>query len=147
MINREDVKLLIFGQIQEEMKSLFEKEETSSIIEIGWVQSDLVYQYFYAADLVVFPGLHSVLWEQAVASGVPCAFSKMDGFEHVLVNHNCILMDGKDAEYYESMIKEQIDNPIQFEALKRGAESPAIEQFYYSRIARQVLEDVGIKLM
>lgn len=139
-----NVKLLVFGTISEEMKPLFEKESTAQILTIGWVNSDKVYEYFYAADLVVFPGLHSVLWEQAVASKVPCAFSKIDGFDHVLVNGNCILMTGKESEYYEQMIKELVDNTEKYQTLYQNSKSALFDSFYYSNIARQVLIDVNL---
>lgn len=143
-LGRKNVKLLIFGKINEDVKPLINAEVSSQILNIGWVNSDKVYELFYAADLIVFPGLHSVLWEQAVASKTPCAFSKMDGFEHVNVNDNCILMTGKDALYYERMLKNLLDNKECYASLKANSENEASEQFYYSRIARQVLTDVGL---
>ena len=143
-LKRENVKLLIFGKINDDVKPLFDAENSSQIITVGWVNSDKVYELFYAADLIVFPGLHSVLWEQAVASKTPCAFSKMDGFEHVDVNGNCILMTGKDSEYYSTMLSNLLDNEDRYKELKNNAQSPAIDIFYYSRIAKQVLSDVGL---
>lgn len=143
-LKREDVKLLVFGKINKNVQRLFDAEATSNVITIGWVDSDKVYELFYAADLIVFPGLHSVLWEQAAASKTPCAFSKMEGFEHVNVNDNCILMTGKDAGYYQEMLSRLLDNREEYFKLKNNSNSPATEQFYYSRIAQQVLSDVGI---
>ena len=143
-LKRENVKLLIFGKINENVQPLFDAEATPNIITIGWVDSDKVYELFYAADLIVFPGLHSVLWEQAVASKTPCAFSKMDGFEHFNVNNNCILMTGKDAGYYKDMLTNLLDNKEVYLKLKSNSNSPATEKFYYSRIAQQVLSDVGL---
>lgn len=143
-LHRDSVKLLVFGKINEDMQPLFEAEQSPNIITIGWVNSDKVYELFYAADLIVFPGLHSVLWEQAVASKTPCAFSKMGGFEHVNVNGNCILMTGKDSDYYKNILSELLDNKEKYITLKVNSTSEATEQFYYSKIARQVLTDVGL---
>lgn len=143
-LHKDKVKLLVFGRINEDMKPLFDAENSPNIITIGWVNSDKVYELFYAADLIVFPGLHSVLWEQAVASKTPCAFSKMEGFEHVNVNGNCILMIGKDAEYYKNMLCELMDNKEKYNTLKAYSMSDATDKFYYSKIARQVLTDAGL---
>ena len=142
-LHRENVKLLVFGKINEDIQPLFDEEASPNIITIGWVNADKVYELFFAADLIVFPGLHSVLWEQAVASKTPCAFSKMDGFEHVNVNDNCILMKGKDAVYYRNMLKELLNDKNQYNALKANSNSEATEMFFYSRIASQVLTDAG----
>ena len=143
-IKNEKLKLLVFGKIKEEMQPFFEAEKSTNILTIGWVDSDKVYELFYAADLIVFPGLHSVLWEQAVASKTPCAFSKMDGFDHVNVNDNCILMTGKDSNYYARMLMEILDSDEKYHSLKANSNSDATEQFYYSKIARQVLTDVKL---
>lgn len=143
-INRSNVKLLVFGKINEDMKPFFDAEASPQLIIIGWVDSDKVYELFYAADLIVFPGLHSVLWEQAVASKVPCAFSKIDGFEHVQINGNCILMEGKTSKYYEEMIKDLLDNNDKYQTLKSRAKNPEVEKFHYSKIANQVFKDIGL---
>lgn len=143
-LHKDNVKLLVFGKINEDMQPLFDEEKSQNIITIGWVNSGKVYELFYAADLIVFPGLHSVLWEQAVASKTPCAFSKMDGFEHVNVNGNCILMTGKDAGYYENMLCGLLDNKEQYNILKANSSSDTTEKFYYSKIACQVLSDAGL---
>lgn len=143
-IGRDNVKLLIFGAIEKGMRQIFDEEHSVHIIEAGWVKSDKVYEFFYAADLVVFPGLHSVLWEQAVASKTPCAFSKIDGFNHLNVNDNCIFMDGKDSLYYENMIRKLIETPEQYARLKENSLSSKVNKFNYSYISQQVLQDVGL---
>ena len=143
-LHKDNVKLLVFGRINDDMQPLFDAEQSPNIITIGWVNSDKVYELFYAADLIVFPGLHSVLWEQAVASKTPCAFSKMQGFEHVNVNGNCILMTGKDTEYYKNMLSELLGNKKKYNMLIANSTNKATEKFYYSKIARQVLTDAGL---
>lgn len=143
-LQRDNVKLLVFGKINDDMLPFFDAEKSVNLLTIGWVNSDKVYELFYAADLIVFPGLHSVLWEQAVASKTPCAFSKIDGFEHVDTNNNCILMEGKSADYYANMLAELLDDPNKYNTLKVNANSSKLNVFYYSRIAMQVLDDAGL---
>ena len=85
------LKLLVIGVPDKEMKSVLEKYLNSELIKMaGWVEADTVYDYFLASDLGVFPGTHSVLWEQAVGSGLPCIFKKWPGMTHVDVGGNCI---------------------------------------------------------
>ena len=83
--NLEGVKLIVFGNVLDDVKEEFDKtlEGSSNIEFIGWLKGDKVYDYFFASDLVCFPGQHSVLWEQACASKTPCVFEKWDGMEHV----------------------------------------------------------------
>jgi hypothetical protein len=65
-ISRSDVKLIVFGTPNEDMADEFSTlGESESIRAVGWVDAAKVYDYLLAADLAIFPGTHSVLWEQA----------------------------------------------------------------------------------
>lgn len=140
--NEEKVKLLLFGSIDKHAKPLFEKISSSRIILTGWVQSDRVYDYFYAADLVAFPGLHSVLWEQAVASRVPCAFNHLSGFDHVNFNNNCIWLEEDNEDYYQRIIKSLFPISERYMDLLNNARNPQADMFLYSGIAKQVVDDI-----
>lgn len=135
------IKILIFGSIQEDLKEVFDKLKSDRIQCIGWVPSNEVYRYFYAADIVIFPGLHSVLWEQTVASQVPCAFSRIKGFEHVDIGGNCVLMDGKSVEYYKPLIERLYNDKSFYKTLYDNAHSDKSCQFLYSQIAQKVITD------
>ena len=136
------VKLLLFGSIDETAKPLFEKILSSRIILTGWIPSERVYDYFYAADLVAFPGLHSVLWEQAVASRVPCAFNQLDGFDHVNFYNNCIWLEEDNENYYQSIIKSLFPISEKYMELLQNARNPKADMFLYSGIAKQVVDDI-----
>ena len=61
-INNEHVKLIVFGSVTEELKfSINELCDGNRIQYIGWAQGEQSYDFFASADLVVFPGRHSVL--------------------------------------------------------------------------------------
>lgn len=135
------VKILVFGSIVEDMKQIFEKLESDKTIFIGWLPSNEVYRYFFAADLVVFPGLHSVLWEQAVASQVPTAFSKIKGFEHVNFNDNAILFEENTSDYYAAILDGLISDKQRYEILKKNASGKGAQSFLYSKIAQKVIDD------
>ncbi len=135
------VKLLLFGQISDEMKEYFDNliSENENVIMVGWINSDIVYEFFFAADLVFFPGQHSVLWEQACASKVPCVFAKWDGMEHVDVGGNC--------EFVYPVNKEEVQKRIldlqfsdKYYKMKSVAESDLTNVFLYSNIAKKSLE-------
>ena len=141
-IGDEHVKLLVFGSISADLAATFESLKSDNVLVIGWIASDKVYDYFYAADFVMFPGQHSVMWEQAVASEVPCAFTKINGFEHVNVNGNCILMDENTEDYYKNLIVSLKNDGETYARLKKNAQSDKVSCFLYSNIASKVLKDV-----
>lgn len=138
------VKLLIFGQCNDDIKEEFNRllEQNDNIIYIGWINSDNVYDYFFAADLVLFPGQHSVLWEQACASKVPCVFERWDGMEHV--------NNGGNSDFISPITEETIREKIvelhfteKYYQMKAVAESEATDIYLYSKIAEKSLECVN----
>lgn len=141
-INNPHVKILMFGSIVDELKHDIDSLLSDRIIYIGWINSDTVYEYFFAADLVMFPGLHSAMWEQAVASRAPLAVTKLKGFEHVDFNGNCIFMDGHGVDYYQSFIDGVLCDKTAYMQLKKNADNDGANQFLYSQIAQKVIDDV-----
>lgn len=137
------VKLLIFGSVSEEIRAKFEKliQENSNLIYIGWINSDDVYQYFFAADLVFFPGQHSVLWEQACAAKVPCVFEKWEGMDHVNNGGNSDFISPVNIESLTQKIEELCFTERYYQ-MKRVAESEATDVYLYSKIAEKSLECV-----
>lgn len=141
-----NVKLLVFGQVlgdvRDEFNSLLDNNE--NIIYIGWIASDKVYDYFFAADLVFFPGQHSVLWEQACASKVPCVFEKWDGMEHVNNGGNSDFIFPVTKDTVKNKISELCFTPKYYE-MKKIAESDATDIYLYSKIAEKSLECAYVK--
>lgn len=141
---KNNIKLLIFGQIADELKEQMEDIISSSdrIIYIGWVDSDKVYDYFFAADLVVFPGQHSVLWEQACASKVPCLFERWEGMEHVNNGGNSEFVFPIDVSTLTRTISELIYTEKYYKMLNI-AQSTNTDVYRYSKIAEKSLECAG----
>lgn len=138
-----NVKILVFGSVVDSFKTQFDSvlRECPNAFYIGWVEGNKVYDYFFAADLVFFPGQHSVLWEQACASKVPCVFEKWDGMDHVNNGGNADFVYPVDVEMLKSKIEELRFTPKYFK-MKAVAESEKTDIFLYSRIAKKSLECV-----
>lgn len=136
-----NVKLLVFGRVLDDIKDEFEHQckENENIIYIGWIDSDKVYDYFFAADLVFFPGQHSVLWEQACASKVPCVFERWEGMEHVNNGGNSDFLTHIDVDSIRNKI-EELQYTNKYYQMKKVAESDKTDIFLYSRIAAKSLE-------
>lgn len=137
----EPVKLIIFGNILDDIRESINAilSKASNIINVGWIDADKVYDYFFAADLVFFPGQHSVLWEQACAAKVPCVFKRWDGMEHVDNGGNCSFIEDVTAENVMNLIRSLLHSEDYYE-MKKNAESEATDIFLYSVIAEKSLE-------
>lgn len=136
------IRLLAFGSVADDVKERIEACRSERVNFIGWIDSSKAYDYFFAADLVAFPGLHSVMWEQAVASRVPCLFSRIAGFDHVDIGGNCIFLDKATPDYYRQTVESLYRDKQRYAAMLAAADSPAADRMLYSRIAQQVLNDV-----
>ena len=82
-----------------------------------------------------------MLWEQAVASHVPCVFNRISGFEHVDIGGNCVFFEESTPDYYRQVIESLYGDKQRYAAMYAAADSPAADRMLYSRIAQQVLTD------
>ena len=139
-INQIDgASLIVFGSIASDIKDSFEKQLSDKVKWVGFIPSEEAYTYFLAADLVVFPGQHSVLWEQACACKVPCVFGKWEGMEHVNNGGNSKFVDEVTVDNLKQTILDLMWTP-EYDAMKKTAESECTDIYLYSKIARKSLE-------
>jgi 1,2-diacylglycerol 3-alpha-glucosyltransferase len=139
-INREDIKLVVFGTVSSEINSLFNNLLiTNSVLFIGWQNPDKILDYFIFADLVVFPGTHSVLWEQAVGVGVPCLFKYWKGMTHVDLGGNCEFLYEDKIEEIQMKLLSIIHNPDRYVLMKKNAIEKGLRSFSYSYIAEKAI--------
>jgi glycosyltransferase involved in cell wall biosynthesis len=131
-IRDDKVKLIVFGSVTPELK-----EKVTSLSDgvkvqyIGWIQSDLSYKYWSAADLAVFPGRHSVFWEQVAGMGIPMICKYWDGTTHVDVGGNVKFLKKDSVEEIQELIQELVDNPAEYKQMWEFAQSKGKEQFSY----------------
>jgi len=138
-LNIPDIKLIVFGTPSEELKDVIEDlSKYENIRNIGWITSESVYNYYLASNLAVFPGTHSVLWEQAVGTGLPCIFKRWEGMQHVDVGGNCLFYD------YENELEQLIlllhNNREKLSKMRQIAQERGMKQFSYYDIAKRAIE-------
>ncbi|NLW88472.1 MAG: glycosyltransferase family 4 protein [Clostridiaceae bacterium] len=140
-INEPKIKLLVFGQPSADMKIVFDTlSNHASIRYIGWIPSDETYNWFLASDLAVFPGTHSVLWEQACACGIPCVFKYWAGMTHVDVGGNCRFLHENSMEEIKRTILELYRDTDSYRKMKKIATERGIPEFSYEQIARRSIQ-------
>jgi len=140
-INKDKIKLLVFGSVNSEYKEKFTELLCDSVQYIGWVNSKDTYKYFSAADLVIFPGLHSVFWEQVVGMGKPCVFKYIEGFTHIDLGGNCKFLYEDSVDEIKEVINEIVNNNELYEQMKNVAITKGMDTFSYKKIAKRSLSD------
>lgn len=139
-IDNPKLKLIVFGSVDEEMidqvKSL---SDGNKIQYIGWVQSKDSYRYFAAADLVVFPGRHSVFWGQVAAQGIPMLCKWWDGTNDIDLGGNVKFLKRDSVDEIREEIKKLLDNPDEYQKMKQVAVEKGMKEYSYADIARRAV--------
>ena len=141
-IDNPRVKLIVFGSIDTKYQEEFNSLLCEKVKYIGWVNSSDTYKYFSAADIIVFPGLHSVFWEQVVGLGKPCVFRYMEGFTHIDLDGNCKFLYQDSVEEIKQTIIEIITNDNLYKNMKKIALTKGMDYFSYKEIARKSIGEV-----
>jgi 1,2-diacylglycerol 3-alpha-glucosyltransferase len=139
-MKQNNVKLLVFGSVIDELK-----EEVNKLIDgkkiqyIGWINSNDCYRFFAASNLAVFPGRHSVLWEQAAGSGIPLIVKYWEGTNHIDVGGNCLFLYNDSVDEIKSKISRLINEPNLYKKMEEVAKSNGVKIFSYKEIAKRSL--------
>lgn len=87
----------------------------------------------------VFPGTHSVLWENACACGLPCFFRDNKGQHHVDMGGNCQFLQKDNAAEIEERLLEIIENKEMFSYMRKVAIEKGYATFSYMEIAKRAI--------
>lgn len=137
-IQNPKIKLIIFGSISEDIKyEVMQLVDNERIIYAGWISPDESYNFFAASDLVVFPGRHSVFWEQAAGQGKPLICKSWPGTHHIDVGGNVIFLHDDSVDEIFRIIKDITDNKNRYSNMKKSAMAKAMKIFSYMEIAKK----------
>lgn len=136
-----NTKLILFGEPDPKIELFIQNAiKHSSIVYVGWIPANLTYHYLWAADIAIFPGTHSVLWEESVGLGVACVFRRWEGIEHVDLGGNCLFLDDVTVGKLETMLLDIHQDRKKLRDLKAVASLLGPKTFSYSQIGRYSLE-------
>ena len=134
----EHLKLIVFGSFAPELEA-----EANKLIDgervryVGWLKSAQTYDYAAAADLFVFPGRHSVLWEQVAGQGVPMLVKDWPGTHHVDIGGNVRFLKEDSEEEIRGEIERLLSHPEEYEAMREAARGNGMRVFSYRNIAER----------
>ena len=140
-LNLSNVKLIVFGTVAPEVQVIFNSLIVSnSIINVGWLNSEEILNYLIFADLIIFPGTHSVLWEQAVGVGTPCIFKYWQGMTHVDIGGNCEFTYNDTVEEISSILLSIFNQVDKYKLMKESATQKDLNKFAYSQISKTAIK-------
>lgn len=133
--------LLVFGQpdaaVQAELAAIDIHVEVHLL---GWMQAKDIYKMFLAADLAIFPGTHSVLWEEAIGHGLGVVAHHWPGVYHLDLGGNIRFIHDVSPEALDELLRELWQDDA---ALVRTMTGMAAEKgprtFSFSMIAAEAI--------
>lgn len=141
VLGYDNIKLLIFGKPTSDLRDdFFCLIKNDDIIYLDWLKSDELHKVFIASDLGVFPGTHSVLWEDAIGIGLPCLFLKWDGIDHLDKGGNCRYLNNPSVEEIKKNILILFNDRVSYIEMLNKASVLGPKFFSYSKIAEDALE-------
>jgi hypothetical protein len=135
-----EIELIVFGSVANELKERFEDLcRAENIHYLGWVSAEKSYQVFAAANLVAFPGRHSVYWEQAAALGKPMILKYWDGTTHIDEGGNVKYLYKDSTDEIEDVIRLILSGDT-YKLMCKVANNNR-SRFLYSEIARLSIDE------
>ena len=134
--NNRDIHLFVFGSIGDEVKERFDELLSENMTYLGWLSQEDTYAALKACDAAVFPGRHSVIWEQCVGLGVPLVIRKWPGTTHVDIGGNCVFLENGSVEELNKTIGNLLNRDY-LKKLKENAKKEGRMQFSYKNIAEK----------
>lgn len=143
-INHPNIKLIVFGSVTPELKEqVLNLTDGEKVQYIGWIPSEESYEYWSAADLVVFPGRHSVFWEQVAGMGIPMICKYWEGTTHIDMGGNVAFLKEDSVQNIKNEILRVVENPDIYESMKTVA-NIAKSNFSYKDIANRSIKNEAI---
>ncbi len=140
-IKNSKVKLLIFGSVSQNLQEKVNHLSDGQKVQyIGWINGQDSYKYFAAANLVCFPGRHSVFWEQVVGQGIPMLVKDWSGTHHIDVGGNVIFLTKDSVAEIQQNIEFLFNHPKDYNIMKHIAEQNGMKYFSYRQIAKKSIE-------
>lgn len=132
------IKLIVFGSVVPELKEELSAHVGGAVAYIGWLGAQEIYQYLMSSDLAVFPGRHSVLWEQACGVGLPLVVRFWEGTTHVDAGGNCLMLKTDSVDEIKGVLANIRDNDGLYQSMKESAQKNK-ERYMYSQIAKKAI--------
>lgn len=140
-LNNDDLKLIVFGSVQEELKNDFD-ENLGKATYVGWKNQSEITDLLCISDLAIYPGRHSVLWEQTLGCGIPMIVKDIYGTHHVYANGSSLILSDLSVDSLKNSINDLlINDKKKYIDMLNKAKEYGYKEFSYKEIARRTLED------
>lgn len=152
LLRRFPLHIVVVGQAGEEHAAY--KQELHRLASadprvhmVGWLDREAVYRHLAMADLAVFPASQSILWQQAIAMGLPLIVGDTghQDISYLNTERNIVIL-GKDeitSDRLAGAIASVIGDPERMRAMSDGARRVADTHLDWNRLVERTLRFNG----
>lgn len=136
------VHLLVFGKPNTDVEAALSRIECDGNVHLlGWTDPKQLYKYFWAADAAVFPGTHSVVWEEAIGHGLATVFYRWKGMQHLDLGGNTRFIDDTEDATLDGLLLDLAGNDhALITQMSREAMAKGPQVFSFSSIAQKAIQ-------
>ena len=120
--------------------------QQGGVVFTGWLGKKDVYHHMNAADIAVFPASQSIMWQQAIASGLPLVVGDVGSQDISYLNlaDNIRILRGESisSEGLAAEIEAIAVNPDLRRAMSLGATRVALQELDWDRLIDRTLDVV-----
>ena len=110
---------------------------------VGWLGREDVYRQLDMADLAVFPASQSILWQQAIAAGLPliCGDTGHQDISYLNAESNIVILPRNEirTDRLAQEIEAVAGQPERMHAMREGAARVAAEHLDWNRLIERTL--------
>lgn len=136
-----DTQLLVFGQADTHVQAELDRIDIHEhVVMLGWTPANQIYRAFWAADFALFPGTHSVLWEEAIGHGLGVLVHRWPGMDHLDLGGNIRIIEDAAPETLDMQLCElTADDGAEVRRLGAIAAEKGPGVFSFSAIAARAI--------
>jgi 1,2-diacylglycerol 3-alpha-glucosyltransferase len=147
-LRRDSLKILVVGDSDERNRAYKERLQglaagRTDIRFAGWLARDDVYRHMLAADVAVFPASQSIMWQQAIAAGLPLVVGNVGSQDISYLNlaDNIVILARESIrpDRFAAAIADILDAPGRLAAMAAGARRVADEHLDWDRLIWRTL--------
>jgi glycosyltransferase involved in cell wall biosynthesis len=133
---------------QEYKKQLIAKAASvGSVHAVGWLSPRDVYAHMAASTLAVFPASQSIMWQQAIATGLPLVVGDTGGqsISYLNLYENIVILDRDEItpERFAKVIDNLLNDRMRLQAMSEGAVRVGREQLDWNTLIERTLRFAG----
>jgi 1,2-diacylglycerol 3-alpha-glucosyltransferase len=110
---------------------------------VGWLGREEIYRHLDMADLAVFPASQSILWQQAIAMGLPLIVGNAghQDIGYLNTERNIVILNKDEirADRLADVISRVISDPARMRAMSEGARRVADVHLNWDRLVERTL--------